>query len=67
MMSPAPPLPAFTTIFNGFELRYIDIGQQMLDVGVHDIDAMAHARALRLLEFAALGKGANLLPVHCRR
>ena len=60
MISPAPPLPAFTTIFKGFSFGDIDVGQQMLDIGVRGIDAMPHAAALRVFKLAALGKSANL-------
>ncbi len=41
--SPAPPLPAFTTIFSGLQLRAVDVAQQVLDVLRHDVDCEALA------------------------
>ena len=51
----------------GLQLRHVDVGQQVLDIGVGGIDAMTHAHALRAFKLAALGKGANLAQAHCRR
>ena len=48
--------------FQRLELRHINIGQQVLDVGGHDIDAMAHAGARCALgNSLALRKAANFL------